>query len=119
MRAIYNHTYVVDTTKAVHVWEHDGYPQFYIPASEFRNVQLRDKETIRKDDDVVIGAVVELTVPAKGDIPEAKTDRVIRFANDDRLGALKDLVRIEFGAMGSSLSLSHCLSRRGVNFSNL
>ncbi|KAK7432949.1 hypothetical protein QQZ08_000420 [Neonectria magnoliae] len=98
VRVIYNHTYVADTTKAVQVWEHDGYPQYYLSASDLKNCHLRDAETIKKDGDV-LAAIAQLTVPARDAIEEAKTDRVIRFADDDRLGVLKGLVRLEFGAM--------------------
>ncbi|KPM38351.1 hypothetical protein AK830_g8239 [Neonectria ditissima] len=98
IRVIYNHTYIVDTTKAVQVWEHDGFPQYYLPTSELKNSDIRDKETIEKDGDTV-ATVAELTVPAKDGIPKATTGRVILFRNDDRLGALKGLARLEFDAM--------------------
>lgn len=101
VRVIYNHAYIVDTTKAVHVWEHDGYPQYYFPASELKDCTARDKESIEKNGDVV-ASVVELTVPARDGIQEVRTGRVIRFLDHDRLGVLKGLVRLEFGAMGSS-----------------
>lgn len=101
MRVVHNHTYIVDTTKALHVWEHDGYPQYYFPASALKNCKLQDKETVSKNGKVV-AAVVELTIPAGDGFAEVKCDRVIRFADSDHLGVLKGLVRLEFKAMGQS-----------------
>lgn len=101
VRVIHNHTIIVDTSKAMHVWEHDGYPQFYVPLSELRNCSKRDTQLIRSDG-VARAAVVEVTIPSRNGIKEAKTDRVLRFTDDKSLGALAGLVRLEFGAMGQS-----------------
>lgn len=98
VRVIHNHTYVVDTTKALHVWEHDNYPQLYFPLSELK-VEWKDKETVKRDGDVA-AAVVEIVIPAREGIKEVKSDRVLRFADDPRLGILAGLVRLEFGSMG-------------------
>ncbi|OAQ70933.1 WSC domain-containing protein [Pochonia chlamydosporia 170] len=98
VRVIHNHTIIVDTSKAMHVWEHDGYPQFYVPLSELRNCSKRDTQLIRSDG-VARAAVVEVTIPSRNGIKEVKTDRVLRFTDDKSLGALAGLVRLEFGAM--------------------
>ncbi|EFY99397.1 DUF427 domain protein [Metarhizium robertsii] len=98
VRVIHNNTTIVDSTKAVHVWEHDGYPQFYFPLSELKNCSKRDIQLVRSDG-VARAAVVEVTIPARNGIKETKTDRVIRFTDDRSLGALSGLVRLEFGAM--------------------
>ncbi|PHH86516.1 hypothetical protein CDD83_10114 [Cordyceps sp. RAO-2017] len=98
VRVLLNHSTIVDTTKAVHVWEHDGYPQLYVPLTELAGCSIRDKQLVRSDG-VTRAAVVELTVPARNGIPELKTDRVLRFTDDRGLGALTNLVRLEFGSM--------------------
>ncbi|PNY26623.1 Uncharacterized protein TCAP_03449 [Tolypocladium capitatum] len=98
VRVIHNHCTIVDTPRAVHVWEHDGYPQFYVPMAELRGCTTRDKQLIRSDG-VARAAVVELTIPARNGIRECRTERVLRFTDDRSLGALAGLVRLEFGSM--------------------
>ncbi|RFU77685.1 hypothetical protein TARUN_4544 [Trichoderma arundinaceum] len=105
VRVIFNQTTIVDTTRAVWVWEHDYYPHFYIPSSELKNSTVRDKESIKGNasDGTVKAAIVELIVPERAGIPEKSTIRVLRFENDSSLGDLAGLVRLEFGAMDSWL----------------
>lgn len=98
LRVIFNRRTIVDTLKAVHVWEHDGYPQFYVPLTELKNCSHRDTQLIRSGG-FARAALVEVTVHARSGIKEAKTDRVIRFTDDRSLGALCGLVRLEFGSM--------------------
>lgn len=99
MRALLHKTFIVDTTKATHVWEHDHYPQYYFPLSQLQNCEYRDTETIQRNGQLV-AAVVELTVSPG----EKKCDRVIRFVDDaNAVGALAGLVRLEFGSMGEFL----------------
>lgn len=99
VRVIHNHATIVDTTKSFHVWEHDAYPQFYVPLTALRNCTHKDIQLVRSDG-VARAAIVELTIPARAGVPEIKTNRVIRFTDDKSLGALSGLVRLEFGAMG-------------------
>lgn len=96
---IHNHTYIVDTTRAVLVWEHDYYPQFYVAQSDLQNCKLSDKQEVHPDGKAA-AAVVELTISAQDGIDEVKTDRVVRFANDESLGPIAGMVRLEFGSMG-------------------
>ncbi|KAM0255506.1 hypothetical protein ACHAQJ_005651 [Trichoderma viride] len=102
VRVIFNQTTIVDTTRAVWVWEHDYYPYFYIPASELKDSTVRDSQSI-KSEGTAKAAIVELTVPARAGIPEKSTTRVLRFDNDPSLGNLAGLVRLEFGAMDTWL----------------
>lgn len=114
---LHNRAFVVDTLRAAHVWEHDAYPQFYVPEGELRagECALSDKTLIYHDDDdddgdggrerregkVVVAAVCELTVPgASRGLPEVKTDRVLRFTGECGLRELAGMVRLEFGSMG-------------------
>lgn len=100
MRVVHNHSTIVDTTRAVHVWEHDGYPQFYVRTGELKGCTLRDRQLVRSDG-VARAAIVELTVPARNGFRESRTERVLRFTDDRSLGALAGLVRLEFGSMGT------------------
>ncbi|KAF7562881.1 hypothetical protein G7046_g1249 [Stylonectria norvegica] len=108
VRVIHNHTFIVDTVKAVQVWEHDYYPQYYVPLSELKNCTWKDKHVVeagKGNGDEAATAVVEVTVSAQNGIAEAKTDRVIRFADTPSLEKLAGLVRLEFGSMGSFASM--------------
>lgn len=104
VRAIFNRTIIVDTTEALYVWEHDAYPQFYVAAKDLKDCELKEKHKIDHDGKTV-AQVVELSVKAKDDGAEAKTDRVVRFADDSSLGALAGTVRLEFGSMGMNVSV--------------
>lgn len=104
MRVIHNHATVVDTTKALHVWEHDKYPQYYIPADELKNCSTKDTQQIVGDDNSG-AAIVELTVPGNDGLEPVTTNRVIRFANEKQNNDLAGLVRLEFKSMGTALTL--------------
>ncbi|RDA93752.1 hypothetical protein CP533_0203 [Ophiocordyceps camponoti-saundersi (nom. inval.)] len=94
LRVVFNRVVIVDTTSAVFVWEHDKYPQYYVPATALVSCAVRDKRLVENKK----AAVVELTVGGPGS-DEVTTDRVLRFANDPGLGPLTNLARLEFGAM--------------------
>lgn len=95
VRVIFNKATIVDTTRAVWVWEHDYYPHFYIPSSEITNSTLRDTQAIAAK-----AAIVELSVAERPGIPAKSTTRVLRFNDDASLGPLAGLVRLEFAEMG-------------------
>ncbi|KAK1995536.1 DUF427-domain-containing protein [Colletotrichum falcatum] len=102
VRVILNQTYIVDTTNAVHVWEHIAYPQYYVRMSELQNCSWRDKQGIvpAGDPSAIAAHVVEITIPGQKGAKDLVTDRVLRFSDDEKLnGALKGLVRLEFGSM--------------------
>ncbi|OHE92735.1 hypothetical protein CORC01_11953 [Colletotrichum orchidophilum] len=102
VRVILNSTCVVDTTKAVHVWEHVAYPQYYVPISELRNCRWRDKEDIQFTGDAshAAAAVVEVTVPGQNGEGDLITDRALRFSDNEKIsGVLNGLIRLEFGSM--------------------
>ncbi|KAG5980304.1 hypothetical protein E4U55_004169 [Claviceps digitariae] len=84
--------------KAVHVWEHDGFPQFYVPLGELKYCSCRDTQLVRSEG-VARAALVEITFHARNGAKECKTNRVLRFTDDRSLGALAGLVRLEFGSM--------------------
>ncbi|OTA08587.1 hypothetical protein A9Z42_0002670 [Trichoderma parareesei] len=91
IRIIFNKTTIVDTTRAVLVWEHEWYPQYYIPASDIQNASLTNE------------ALATLTVAEKPGVEAKSTDRVLKFNNDTSWGVLAGLVRLEFSAMDSWL----------------
>ncbi|KAI8291726.1 hypothetical protein K4K60_000543 [Colletotrichum sp. SAR11_57] len=102
VRVILKQTFIVDTTKAMHVWEHIAYPQYYVPTTALKNCKMKDKETINAADDASspAAAVVELTIPAHDGVGEFTTDRALRFSDDEKLsGLLKGMIRLEFGSM--------------------
>jgi Domain of unknown function (DUF427) len=100
VRALFNQTYLIDTTHATHVWEHDGYPQFYVPLAALQNCSWKDKEEVNLDG-VVGAAVIEVTTNPRDGRPSATTDRALRFTDDKGAGKLLlGLVRLEFGSMG-------------------
>jgi hypothetical protein len=109
VRVVFNRTIIIDTTKAIYVWEHAAYPQFYVPGKALENCTLKEKQPVEHGGSQV-AQVVELSVTADG--KEAKTDRVVRFADNSSLGVLAGMVRLEFGSMGR-LQAVH-LSRRVI-----
>jgi hypothetical protein len=112
VRVLFNHSYIVDTTSAVHVWEHDGFPQFYIPQTALRNCTWTDEEPIKASKDSSSASMIKITVPGSNGLQEKSTDTAILFHDGAAEGKLSGLVRLEFGAMGMYLTLVNlrCLS---------
>jgi hypothetical protein len=106
IRAIHNHITVVDTTKAVYVWEHDNFPTIYVPLVDIRNGKLADKQNISVELKER-AAISQLIVPAHDVLEEKKVDGVLRFFPDVTLGPLSDLVRIDFRSIGTSHSAAN------------
>ncbi|KAI9150025.1 hypothetical protein HJFPF1_09777 [Paramyrothecium foliicola] len=83
VRVIHNGATIVDTVKALHVWEHDYYPQFYIPLSDLKKSQWHDGDyvTVRVPGGNQIEAFqLELSVPGAEGRKDVQTNRVLRFA---------------------------------------
>jgi hypothetical protein len=99
IRAIHNHITVVDTTKAVYVWEHDRFPTIYVPLVDIRNGKLADQQNISVELKER-AAISQLIVPGHDVLEEKKVDGVLRFFQDVTLGPLSDMVRIEFRSIG-------------------
>lgn len=100
VRVIYNSSFILDTTGAVLVWEHDAYPQYYVPLTALKVKSHEDVYIIKGNDDKAKAAVIEITVdPGKG-ISERKLDRAIRFEDDASLGPIAGLLRLDFTAVG-------------------
>ena len=101
VRVIHNHTVIVDTTKALHVWEHDYYPQLYFPFTELKNCTTKDKNGVMEGSKPS-AAIVEITIPGGSGFDEVKTDRAVRFADDKSIGKLAGLLRLEFASFGTT-----------------
>jgi hypothetical protein len=97
---VFNNSYIVDTTSAIHVWEHDGYPQYYIPQSALQNCTWTKQEDI-KAKGTACAAIINIKVPGPKGVNEKSTDRAILFLGQDTTASrLAGLVRLEFGSMG-------------------
>ncbi|QGI87422.1 hypothetical protein CEK25_002378 [Fusarium fujikuroi] len=103
LRAVHNHTTIVDTTHGVYVWEHDSFPTIYVPVVDVKNAKLVDKKNISVELKER-AAIAQLVIPAHDSIKEAKVDNIVRFFQDVTLGALSDMVRIEFRSIGKLLN---------------
>jgi len=86
IRALFNKTYILDSvTGAQHVWEHEYYPQFYIPSADFAKGVLHKGQSITNGD-AWLGEVK---------VDDRSTDKVLGFEK----GPLKGLVRVQFDQM--------------------
>lgn len=102
VRVLFNHSYIVDTTSAIRIWEHDAYPQYYVPETALQNCTTRVVAPIKAENGSVGANILALRVPDSKSAPEPAraTDRVIAFENDQRIaGVLAGLVRLEFNSM--------------------
>ncbi|KAI6083457.1 DUF427-domain-containing protein [Hypoxylon rubiginosum] len=91
VRILFNGVYVVDTTSALYVWEHEYYPYFYVPYSAFTPGSLSKGKTGGDQDHYW---QVELRIGSKS------TDRVLCFGAvfSENAKALAKMVRVEFSA---------------------
>jgi hypothetical protein len=97
---VFNNSFIVDTTAAVHVWEHDGYPQFYIPQNALQNCTWTKQEGIKSKGGAG-ASIINVKVPGPEGVNERSTDRAILFAEHETIaGKLAGLIRLEFGSMG-------------------
>ncbi|OAG09602.1 DUF427-domain-containing protein [Paraphaeosphaeria sporulosa] len=94
VRALFGGSYVLDTTKAYHVWEHPYYPQFYIPSTALTpSANLTKNSSVSGTSDKVHFGT--LSVTNKTTNTRTTTDRILIFSTKD----LKDLVKIDFAAL--------------------
>lgn len=106
VRVLFNNTYIVDTTEAIHVWEHDYFPQYYVPQTALQNLTWDHKEDVgRSEEEHKNGAsIISIVVPGPDGVSEKMTDRAIAFSPLQESGspavALAGLVRLEFNSMG-------------------
>jgi len=86
VRALFGGVWLFDTISARHVWEHQYYPQFWVPVSSFAPSVLTKGKAIDSNGSAFLGVV-------KGNTKT--TDRVLIFEK----GPLEGLVRVEFKAI--------------------
>ncbi|KAL8738724.1 MAG: hypothetical protein Q9181_000546 [Wetmoreana brouardii] len=86
VRALFDKTWLFDTTSAYHVWEHPYYPQYYIPSSDIKNSWITKDKGIDDGESVFLAAV-------HGE--KRVSDRVLVFEK----GPLAGLTRLEFKQM--------------------
>ena len=84
VRVQFGGEYIADSLNPAYVWEHKYFPQYYFKLDQVKKV--------RWGNDIIEGKACLGTV----DVDGKSSDRVILFKD----GPLKDLVRIEFAAMG-------------------
>jgi uncharacterized protein (DUF427 family) len=85
---------VVDTVRALYVWEWENYPQYYIPAEDVRVGALVDEEHVQR---TRRGSVRTQAVQA-GDV---RRDRAARLVTDSPVAGLNGTVRFEWAALDS------------------
>lgn len=93
VRALFDSVFLFDTTRAIHVWEHAYYPQYYIPATEFKPGVLTKNgpvEGTEGGDSEAYWATIQ----------GRENGRQIRNVLLFEEGKLRGLVKIEFGAVG-------------------
>jgi hypothetical protein len=99
VRILFNNRVIVDTTEAVHVWEHPRYPFFYVPyddiKEEVKNNDMMAIDNLTGDNDQWV-QVLQHPIEEPRDGRCSKT--IIYFAQG--CGKLTGLVRFEFGDMG-------------------
>ena len=85
---------VVDTTRALYVWEWSNYPQYYIPVDDVRKGVLTDEDHTRRTrtGDVRVHGV---------QVGDVKRDSVARVVTDSSVDGLNDTVRFDWAALDS------------------
>ena len=92
VRALVDGVAVLDSRAAVLVWEHPRYPTYYLPLTDV-SAELVDTGRVETDPARGAGHVLDLAVTGRA------LEAAARTYPDSPLSALRDLVRIEWGAM--------------------
>lgn len=106
VRVLFNNTYIIDTTKAIHVWEHDYFPQYYVPTRSLQNCDFVSKEDVTVGKAAIPGAsILSIKIPGPDGVAAKSTDRAIAFSehldSESPASPLAGLVRLEFNSMGT------------------
>lgn len=108
IRLLFNGAFVADTNSAIYVWEHDFYPQLYLPMECFVkpkgfDVGLSHGEAITDKNGHIVGGILELAVRREeGNEDYRITDEMVLFAADleGEAEGLRDYVKVVFSAVG-------------------
>lgn len=92
VRALVDGVAVLDSRAAVLVWEHPRYPTYYLPLTDV-SAELVDTGRVEPDPARGAGHVLDLAVTGRALAAAA------RIYPDSPVSALRDLVRIEWGAV--------------------
>jgi len=111
IRLLYNGGFIADTSKALYVWEHEYYPQYYLPMEYFVkpngfDVKLSHGDAIEDDNGKIVGGGLQLEVRRENaDEGYRVLNEMVLFAAD--LGGpaapLRNYVKIMFNAVGTLL----------------
>ncbi|KAK5943485.1 hypothetical protein PMZ80_004492 [Knufia obscura] len=107
IRLLYNGAFIADTSKALYVWEHEYYPQYYLPMEAFVkphgfDVRLSHGEAITSDDGKIVGGGLEMAVRREGSNEEYKVlTEMVLFAADLEGPALplRNYVKVMFNSV--------------------
>jgi uncharacterized protein (DUF427 family) len=92
IRAVLGGEVVLDTTKALYVWEWPNYPQYYIPVADVKPGVLVDEQAVQK---LHLG-----TAQRQGlRVGDVSRPRAARLYTDDALDGLAGTVRFEWDAL--------------------
>lgn len=96
IRILFNGHYIADTVKALFVWEHPYFPQYYLPKEAFKSSYIEEGDQILNDQNEQVANIWRIKV---GD---RSTDQAICFV-DELKGAgheVAGLVKANFADMG-------------------
>ncbi len=94
IRGVLNGEVVIDTIRALYVWEWSNYPQFYIPVEDVSDGVLVDEERIRQSRT----GPVRMHGLQVGDV---RRDGVARVVTDSPTEGLKGTVRFDWAGLDS------------------
>ena len=104
---------IADTTSALYVWEHEFYPQYYLPMECFvqpngYEVKLSHGEAIVDDHDNIVGGGLEIAVRRSNSNDSFRLlNDVVLFAADleGPAAPLSNYVKVVFKAVGKAGAL--------------
>lgn len=107
IRLLFNGAMIADTTSALYVWEHEYYPQYYVPMESLfqppgYEVCLSHGEAIKDDHDKIIGGGLQLAVrPANTQEEYRVLSEMVLFAADleGPASPLRNYVKVIFDAV--------------------
>lgn len=110
IRLLFNGAFIADTTSAIYVWEHEYYPQFYLPMNAFVkphgfDVTLHhgDPITVSDKSKKIVGGYLEVAVRREKTNEEYRivSDMAIFAADlEGRAECLRNYVKIDFKVIG-------------------
>lgn len=112
IRLLFNGAFIADTTSAVYIWEHEYYPQYYLPMESFVkpngfDVILNHGEAITDESNgKIVGGTLEMAVRREHTNEEYRLlNEMVLFAADldGPANYLRNYVKVNFNSIGPSL----------------